>query len=94
MCFPVVQHPAALLLGSFSCAVVVAGSLPPWRQLSGPIALGATVGFRIAMVHSPAWCFAVQGLLRSSAGHVKAGQVKKVPTRTGPRCAPSACYPC
>ena len=21
-------------------------------------------------------------------------QVKKVPTRTGPRCAPSACYPC
>ena len=20
--------------------------------------------------------------------------IKKVPTRTGPRCAPSACYPC
>ena len=69
-----------LLLGTCPCALVVAGGLPPWgawwpclvrRASSGPVALGALVGFPDAVVPFPspgacAPCFT--GWLRGARG--------------------------
>ena len=46
---------------------------------------------KAAMVEAVVGCL---GLLPVADGARSSNALKKVPTRTGPCCAPSACYPC
>ena len=72
-----------LLLGTCPCAVVVAGGVLLWRASwsrplhrasSGPVALGAPVGFRDAMVPFPNPGAVAPALLGGCAGHAEAGR--------------------
>ena len=58
-------------LGCLGCGRRRASLGPPWcaRASSGPVALGAPVGFPVAVVPSP-----TGGSLGTSAGHVEAGR--------------------
>ena len=69
-----------LLLRTFPCALVVAGGVPLWRAAwprvvrcasSGPVALGALVGFPDAVVP---FCILCADLLGGCAAHVEAGR--------------------
>ena len=52
-----------------------------------------SVGHRICTGGAFAWAAAKSGSSSGTAAKCKL-YLKKVPTRTGPRCAPSACNPC
>ena len=71
------------LLGTCPCALVVAGSVPLWRASwprvvrrawSRPVALGAPVGFPVAVVLFPYPGACAPALLGGCAGHAEAGR--------------------
>ena len=75
-------------------AVITAASLTPWTGTDTGVPKGGAQGLLLYLLVTLLLAFELARVYPGYAPYPLRSPLKKVPTRTGPCCAPSACHPC